>query len=62
MLQIHQLRGIRGLKEGSAKSGMGGVCSLPLPSGVSAIAVHQTKEGEVESRRNSTKCYKCYKS
>lgn len=31
---------------------MGGVCSLPLPSGLSDIAVCKTQEGEVESRMN----------
>lgn len=63
MLQVHQLRGLR---ESSAKSSMGGVSSLPLPSRVSAIPIHQTEEGQVESRGNRVpkgwKCWKCYSS
>lgn len=37
---------------GRAKSRMGRVYSLPLPSGASDIAVHQTEKGEAESRMN----------
>lgn len=49
MLQVHPLRGLR---DSSAKFSMSGVSSLPLPSRVSAIPIHQTEEGEVETRGN----------